>query len=272
MKLKYLLRALLILVPLSVFSQESLAEFKSRSEPYYHYLKDPGISNFSCLFTSSAFINFVKDKTDSTHYYPLKLLWTREGNLYFILQPLPDELTESGRREYLQAAQSLKKLFRGIYYDWYKFALASPFADIPDSARLDWAGDTVAIRYEIKEPKITARVIRTFTRSGQLFKEIWLAANLKIVNYPAYQIVEGRWLCTGWDTQIYQNGEIKSGMAIQLRLRKVQGYWLPDQFDILAQSSSKPEEQVLTSLYLMNYLFNEKIEQLPLPKSSPESN
>jgi len=257
-----ILLILIVFFVQSGFAQLTVPQFKAQAESYYHNLMDSEIQNFSCLITSSTFIDYVKDKVKDSEIYPLKFIWTREGKLYFILQPFPSEITAQQQQEYVRAAQAVRKLFRSVFYDWDKFELSTPFEDIPDSARVFVGTDTVGVHYKIHSNNFRASVKRSFTRSGELFREIWKSEKIKIINYPIYEVVEGKWLCRGWDTQVYENNEIKSGMAIQLNLTKVEGFWLPSQIDILAQSSQNPDQKVLTSIYIRDYIFNENLQTI----------
>ncbi len=236
-----------------------IESFRNEVEGFYDYAAKADIENFSCLLTSTPYIAFIKQMADSQYFYPLKFLWQKSGKAYFILQPLP-KVDNDKRREILIQAQQLKRLFRGIYLDWQKYSLFSPVGMYSPKATFIDYGDTVAIEDYYTDATQNVRTRRLFSKAGLLLKDEWDNGDYHIINLPVWQTVKNKWVCVGWRSQIYNQGQISSGMEVNLQLINLDGIWLPYQIDILAQSKDNPTEQVLTSLYLKNYFFNEKIE------------
>ncbi len=245
--------------------QSPVERFKAEVERYYSFASQvSSVENFSCLITSTPYITFIQSIADSQYFYPLKFLWQRNGKAYFILQPLP-KVDNDQRREILIQAQQLKRLFRGIFLDWQKYSLVSPVGIYSDHATYVDYGDTVAIEDYYSDAMQNVRTRRLFSKAGLLLKDEWDNGDFRIVNLPVWQTVNNKWVCVGWQSQIYKDGQISSGMEISLQLANIDGIWLPYQIDILAQSRENPNEQVLTSLFLKNYQFNEKIEVVQQP-------
>ncbi len=243
-------------------AQTPLENFKREVESYYSFASQKeGLENFSCLITSTPYIAFIKEIADSQYYYPLKFLWQKSGKAYFILQPLP-KVADDQRRNILIQAQQLKRLFRGVFLDWQKYSLVSPVGIYSDHATFVDYGDTVAVEDYYTDATQNVRTRRLFSKAGLLLKDEWDNGDFRVVNLPVWQTVKNKWVCVGWQSQIYNKGRISSGMEVSLQLVNLDGVWLPYQIDILAQSSENPNEQVLTSLYLKNYFFNEKIQVL----------
>ena len=245
-----------------LIAQTPLEQFRNEVERYYSFASQKAdLENFSCLITSTPYISFIKEVADSQYYYPLKFLWQRSGKAYFILQPLP-KVDNDQRRKILIQAQQLKRLFRGVYLDWQKYSLVSPVGIYSNNATFVDYGDTVAVEDYYTDAAQNVRTRRLYSKAGLLLKDEWDNGDFRVVNLPVWQTVQNKWVCVGWRSQIYNQGKISSGMEVSLQLINLDGVWLPYQIDILAQSSENPNEQVLTSLYLKNYFFNEKIEVL----------
>ncbi len=239
--------------------------FKARAAQYYQVLSKDSINNFSCFISADYYIDFIKPLADSNYYYPLKYIWTRNADQYFVLQPLPENLSDSLRREVLVRVQELKNLFNGIMLDWYRYSIRTPLDDVPDSAQVQFSSDTVGVFYRFHEERQIIEVKETYSRAGQLGRVIWRNGAQKVVTYPLFDEVENKWLCIGWDSQRYQNGSIISGVAVRLELVKKKGHYLPVQFNIMVQTQQNPEQQIITGIYIKNFMFDENIEVLPAP-------
>ena len=228
-------------------------EFKDQSEKQYYFLLNTDLQNFSCLFSSFNYINFIKTsyaEADSQYYYPLKFVWTK-NNLYYILQPYPEVKENKERKDLLQEVQLTKKLFEGFYLDWNNFLLKSPFNNIPDSVKVEFIGDTVQVDYVIEDTNNEDLIVqKLFSRSGRLIKYS-VNKGVELINiYPTYTSVKDKWLCTGWETQSYQNGKIIDGIACQLELKKVESEWLPTRADFIVQTVDKPEEKFVSIIFI----------------------
>ncbi|MFQ5583825.1 MAG: hypothetical protein ACE5GL_05265 [Calditrichia bacterium] len=268
MNLKIL--AITILLAGSLFSQENFLDFRVAKEGYYHYISQPDVKNFSCLISSSIYINFIKDKADSNYYYPLKIVWTRQGDVYYIMQPFPDNLPENQLQAVVAEVKKLKQVFTGVLLDWEQFCLFSPFKNIPDSADVKFNEDTVGVTFTTVKDERAVRIKKIFGLGGKLLQVIWQSGDLRIVTTPAYDEVNNKWLCYGWDGQVYYRGEIASALSVGLELVNLENLWLPTRFDILAQSSKEPDQKKLSSIYFKNYIINEDFEIVPPPPDAPK--
>ncbi|MEJ2636863.1 MAG: hypothetical protein P8184_16435 [Calditrichia bacterium] len=248
--------------------------FQKQSEKYYSYLNKNDVKNFTCMFTSSMYLNYIKQAGDSTYNYPLKFIWTRSGKIYFVLQPYPNMEGDATNQETLSRIQMLKKQFVGFYWDWQNYLLQSPFADIPDNAEVRFGKDSISVNYASGEGDLRTEVQKVFLPSGKLIMTSVRSKTETVLNYPVYTERDGLWVCEGWDSQIYKGGKISSGMASRLELNKIQGCWMPVRNEILVQSSEKPGEQFLSSIYLKDYLFNVPLQELESPdkQAQPKGN
>ncbi len=247
--------------------EENWNVFRVRAEKFYTYINHGDLNNFSFYFSSSTFVDFVRQLGDTTDYYPLKFVWTRQGNYYFILRPVPSVVDTNTYRLYMTRANELKQLFRGLLLDWEKFFVNSPFQDIPEDAQVHWGKDTVSVSFWFEEGDKRLFMKRTFFRNGLLARDLWRDGEARVINYPVYREVDGRWVCYGWDTQVQQGDSIVSGLAVRADVQKIGQHWLPLRLDVTAQSSKYPGRRSTTSIFLKNFLFNEDIEVVKTPTS-----
>jgi len=248
-----------ILVLLFIFpghsqnQQETWDTFKKKAKPYYSYLMAGNIQNFSCYISTQTYINFLKEKADTVNTYPLKFIWTRGGKIYYVLQPFPDMENEDERPKFLQKIQLMKNQFHGFYLDWLNFLIISPLDDIPKGIDAVFKGDSVFVSYVTADQ---ATVRKRYFRSGKLISFEVETQSEKVVNYPEYREIEGKWLCAGWDTQIYVNDKIRSGLSTRLELRKIQNEWFPIRADVFVQTVEKPGEKFVSTFFFKTYEFN----------------
>ncbi len=250
---------------------DSWTEFQKTTEGLYHYLEASTVQNFSCLFSTDMYMNFINSLGDSSYLYPLKLIWLREGKIYYVLQPSERLNDPEQRSQLLEKIQLTKNQFHGFYLDWLNFLIVSPLVDIPSNAQVNFKGDTVDVHYTSEEEEAKASVRKVFLKSGRL---LWVeveSASEKVVNYPLYREVEGKWLCIGWDSQIYVNQIINSGLSTRLELNKIQNVWMPYRADLVVQTVDKPGQKFYSAIFLKDYNFNLPLQELPMPTIHTDS-
>jgi hypothetical protein len=250
---------------------ESWPEFQKNSQGLYYYLESTNLQNFSCLFSTDSFIGFIKSQGDSNYTYPLKLIWMREGRIYYVLQP-SEKLNDPGQRsQLLEKIQLTKNQFHGFYLDWLSFLISSPFADIPITAQVNFQRDTVDVHYFSQGGDSSANVRKVFLRSGRLLRVEVESDSEKVINYPRYEEVEGKWICLGWDSQIYLNQKISSGLSTRLELKKIRDFWMPSRADIIVQTIEKPDQKFRSILFLKEYELDLPLQELPQSTSTDDS-
>ncbi|HFE65103.1 hypothetical protein B1H10_07445 [candidate division KSB1 bacterium 4484_188] len=250
-------------------AQENLKTFKDRVTPYYYCLENMPVKNFTCLFTTSEYVNFARENYDSSFTYPLKLTWIKNGRVYYTLQPYPTKMDSTRRRIFLTQVQLVTNQFKGFLLDWQNFMLYSPLSDIPDSAEIKAGHDTIQVVYTSGEGKLMAHVKKLFLPSGKLIQVTVWSGSGKVVNYPIYIELEDKWVCSGWNSQIYENGQISSGIANRMELRKIGDYWMPIRVDMLVQTSKKAEEKFLSTIFMKEFIFDVPLQEIngpPAPK------
>jgi hypothetical protein len=266
----YFIIFLLVAFNTQMWAAEDWQEFKQNHEKFYYYLEQTDVQNFSCLFTTDTYISFIKEIADSSYTYPLKLIWTREGTSYYILEPYPQPVDSKQRQRMMQKIQMTKTQFQGFYLDWINFLILSPFADVPESARIKFQGDTVLVDYQTEDESGKVSIKKTFLSSGRLLKIAIDSPTGEILNYPKFVEKENKWLCNGWDTQIMKGDFVTSGLATRVEVSKIGDYWVPVRADVLVQTADKPGERFISEIFLKNYVFNIPLQKLPSP-NPPEN-
>ncbi|HQV31780.1 MAG TPA: hypothetical protein PKV71_07880 [Calditrichia bacterium] len=262
-------RRFLLLLGLIVFLAPAFAQegedwnaFRERTGQYYHYLLQRDVDNFSFELTSKAYIDFIAQYGDSTHYYPLKFIWTSPEDRYYVLQTLPAAAEkDSLRREMLLRIQDLKNLWEDILFDFKKYIFQPPMYSIPDGALARMASDTVGISY--KDPQGNFRLRENYAKSGLLREVVWEAGNQRTITHPVYKLDENKWYCVGWQSQKTVNGEVTEGLVYGLEPLWIGNHYLPNQVDVAVQAQRGDTGEIVSGLYrifLRDLRFNELIE------------
>ena len=268
---RYCILILILLSPgYSQNVQDSWDTFKQRAKPYYYYLMASNIQNFTCYLSTQVYINFMEEMGDTVNTYPLKFIWTRGGKIYYVLQPFSEMENDAERPKFLEKIQLMKNQFHGFFLDWFNYLIISPLDDIPAGTEAEFRGDSVFVSYVTAEGGIQATVRKRFFRSGRLISFEVETTSEKVVNYPDYKEVEGKWLCTGWNTQIYVDDKVSSGLSTSLELRKIQNDWFPVRANVMVQTVEKPGEKFLSMIFLKTYEFNLPLFELE-DRQTPDS-
>ena len=259
----------LIILSSPLWSQDEAPNwetFKTEAEGYQYSLESSGIENFTCLMSADFYVNFAKfNNFDSSYYYPLRFIWTRDHDSYFVLQPLPD-LPDSTRRQTYSQIQQLKNLCSQIFVYWKRFAVKSPFSDIPDNATVNFSPDTVGVDFQVAATQGNISVNRTFTRGGQLGRVIISDTHgTRSIDYPYYQENGGKWINVGWASQTYEQDTVVSGASVSLEFTKAGELFLPNKFKIMAQELKSAERQSFVDVYLKDFVLNEELEIVAEP-------
>ncbi|UCF63779.1 MAG: hypothetical protein JSW33_14640 [bacterium] len=273
MKYVFILLIIFLLMLSGGISQaysEDFQTFKERVKPRYYYLLAGSVQNFSCYLTTQTYIGFLKERSDTVNTYPLKFIWTREGKIYYVLQPYPGMENSSERAKILEKIQLMKNQFHGFYLDWLNFLISSPLDDIPMTAEMRQRGDSILVSYVVDDQGSPVQVTKTFVQSGRLISVEVITTSEKVLNYPLYNEVEGKWVCSALNTQLYQDSTITSGLYTQLELRKIDQEWYPARADVIVQTMENPNEKFISTLYFKEYEFNLPLQELADPQK-PDS-
>ena len=152
---------------------------------------------------------------------------------------------------------------RGIFMDWQRFIGGNLLYDIPENYTLDTVGDTVHIVFDSFENNDPIKMKFYFGLNATCFRveTFYEKINQKVITYPTYILVDGKWLCTEWVIKIMQNGIINSGFSVNFKSKKYKETWLPTQALIQVQTRQKLN-QTFSRLYKFKHPeVNQKLNQ-----------
>ncbi len=251
------------------FSQQELSNFQNQITPYYHTIAGPEVQNFTFKITTAGYINFIKPHADSTFYYPLKVIWFNNGKTYYEIQPFPT-LSDSLRKQLLRNAQALKNLWSFVLPEFVKFLVHPPLHDMPEDASISFGKDTVGVTIRFAEDTQKIFYSETFTRGGQLGRTLWQSGAEKVIKYPMFDEVNGKWLCMGWDIQVYQNENVQSGVRVWVVHGRQNERILPEQLNLVIQRRDENGKALQNNyvLFVKDFAFNQDIQ---IVSSTPDS-
>lgn len=272
-----LVAGLLVLLGGIVFAQEDWQSFKKRSAARYQSTTTNQTKNMVFLVSSEGYKRFISDTADSSFAFPVKFIWTSDGNRHYILQPLPDNLGEEQRNSVIGRASDLKNMMEDVLPDLQKYAFSNPLEDIPDNAGVNFNGDTVMVSYKLPGMPPEFQILETYFQDGKLGRVVWQLGEQKVVTFPVYAETNGKFICMGWHTQKYAGKNIVEGYVYELTQLKDGEQYLPVELNILAQAqpgttTGSAESDIKTGVYRLYFnahTFNEPIEVRPATSERP---
>jgi len=263
MKLNKLMLFVNLIICITVQAQFDETSFFNRVNSIYHNLNESEIENFSVSITSDYFEYNSKEGIDHDQYSPIEFVWIKPRLLQFNRSDIPQGLDSTQQEKIFQLQNEMFQELRGIFMDWQRFIGGNILFDLPEKYTIESVGDTVFISFDSFENNKPIKMKFRFGLNAICFKieTIYQEINQKIVTYPAYVLVDGRWLCTEWVIKILQNGVINSGFSVNFQSAKYKDTWLPLQALIQVQTRQKLN-QTFTRLYkFRNSEVNRKMKQ-----------
>ena len=263
MKLSKLILLANLIICLNVQAQFDETSFFNRVNSIYHNLNESEVENFTVLITSDYFEYNSGKGIDHDQYSPIEFMWIKPRLLKFNRNTAPQGLDSIQQANIFQLQNEMFQELRGIFMDWQRFIGGNILFDIPEKYTIESIGDTVFISFDSFENTKPIKMKFRFGLNAICFKieTIYQDINQKIITYPAYVLVDGKWLCTEWVIKILQNGVINSGFSVNFQSAKYKDTWLPLQALIQVQTRQKLN-QTFTRLYKFRSLeVNKKIKQ-----------
>lgn len=241
MLLKFIL-PLVILISYACQAQETGIDFLKKVNSLYYSIESTNLQNFSAWISSDYFTENLKNELPG-EVYPIEIIWTSPNRLFFIKRPLPviSDTTKSNLAQNLQL--ELQQELKGVLMDWQRFYGGSIVAGLPPQYQQTDRLDTILIEYETIEQGNKIYACMYFGKNGLLLKlQLWYVDLAQmIVIYPGFNYVDNKFLCSGWQVQIFEQGEVKSGFSVQLISHKIDTYWLPKKLNMQLQTREKRE-------------------------------
>lgn len=227
-----------------IFAQYNEETFFSRVNSIYHNLVSTEIKNFSLSVTSDFFELSTKDFIDNENYFPVELIWISPNEMYFLKNKPPEELDTLNNNKFYQLQSDMQQGLKGIFIDWQRFLGGKLLDDLPQKYKVSNVEDTVHIEFEADEENIPVNMKFYFGINAICFKieTTYKNNNQKMITYPAFVLIENKWLCTKWTVKIIKNGVIESGFIVELKSQSRGDMWFPLQAQITVQTREKLNE------------------------------
>ena len=264
MKLNKIILFLSVIVCLNIQAQFNEEPFFNRANSIYHNLSYSEIENFSVSVTSDYFEHNSGEGIDHDTYSPIEFTWIKPRQLHFNRINFPQNADSAQKANIFQLQNEMFQELRGIFMDWQRFIGGNLLFDMPEKYAVDSAGDTVHIVFESFENNEPVKMKFYFGRNAICFRieTIYQKIRQKIITYPSYVLVDGKWLCTEWVVKIMQNGVINSGFGVTFKSGRYKETWLPVQALIQVQTRQKLN-QTFSRLYkFKNLEVNQKLNEL----------
>ena len=250
MKINKILFILCCTTWLTGFAQFDETTFFNRVNSIYHNLEDSEIKNFKIQITSDYFEYNAGKEIDHDNYSPIEFIWIKPRQLHFN-RINNTQITDSAKQVVIYQLQNeMFQELRGVFMDWQRFIGGKILYDLPDEYLMDSIGDTVHIEFESFENNKPIKMKLYFGKNAICFKleTIYKDIKQKIVTYPAFILIDGKWLCNEWVVKIMQNGVINSGFSVNFQSGKYKDSWLPVQALVQVQTRQKLN-QTFSRLY-----------------------
>jgi hypothetical protein len=260
---RILLFILTVLFYRPAVAQLDTLSFFQKVHTLYYTVESSGLQNFSMWITS----DYYRRNTDSTitaNGYPLEFIWMRPNRMSFIKGVLNSPAgTDSAQIQQAQKLQlDMYYELKGLFYDWLRFYGSGILADLPADYNLTVRQDTVIIKYETREQGQKMRVCLYFGLNALCFKLqlTYPDSEQEIYIYPAFTYLGTKWLCSGWQVQIFEKAEVQSGFILQISSEKLDNYWFPKKITMQLQTK-QIEPVIYTREYsIANIMVNRPIE------------
>ena len=252
---------LVLILCLNVNAQFDKTTFFNRVNSIYHNLSDKEVENFSVSVTSDYFEFNSGKGIDHDIYSPIEFIWIKPKQLHFNRNSIPQGIDSTQKAKIFQLQNEMFQELRGIFMDWQRFIGGELLYDLPEEYQMKNTGDTVLISFDSFENNEPIEMKFYFGVNAVCLKieTIYQRINQKIITYPSYILIDGKWLCTEWTIKILQNGIINSGFSVKFQSGRHKDIWLPVQASIQVQTIKKLN-QTFTRLYkFRNPVLNQKM-------------
>ncbi len=256
---------LLLIIWLSpVFCQDIIFDeqgFFENLKISYYTLEETNLNNVVSLVTSAKIENFAEKNWKNSEIFPLQMIWVKPNSIYLSEQgvpPIPDE----NQISYRQSVEALKQQFKTILLDLQRFYINGIYTSISNDYQLVQNNQTIQVSYSMNLDGNTIDYRYTFGLNGLCLKieTFYHRDNNKVTTYPKFRTVKTKWICEGWEVQVSNQDQIRSGYLVLLKNRVVQDIFVPIEISIEAQKNTG--EKFTEIIKIKNYLFNQPLQLL----------
>lgn len=249
----------------TVFNEQEF--FKSMQESYYA-LDATEMKNFTVLLTNLRTEQFAAEQWKNSEIFPLQLIWLSSDRMFLSEQGVP-ALNDSAKQVYSVLVSDLKKQITGVLFDLKRFYLTGIYKSISSDYTIKNINDVVQIKFSKNAAAEDTTFFTYFFGKNGLCLKIETdtpSNNLKVETYPHFKIVKTKWLITGWEVQMSKNGEIYSGLTIELNNTFTKDVWVPQDMIITVQKTETKGTTFTDLVKFRNFLFNQPLQYIEQPK------
>jgi hypothetical protein len=234
--------------------------FNNLKTSYYH-LSDTPIKNFVTLVTSMKMEMFASQQWKNAEIFPLQLIWFNPDKVYITQRGVP-QLEKDKYKEYQDLIAGLKTQIRGILADLTRFYLVGLYDSIHPDYVLKHNEEAVQINFSTQEAGVITRVKYLLGYNGLLIliQVDYPLQQKRIVIYPKFKTVKNKWLCTGWNVQSYEKGQVVSGYDLKIKNHYINNVWVPGEIVLAVQKADKKGQTFYDEIKFKNYLFNQPLQ------------
>jgi hypothetical protein len=233
----------------------------------YYYLKNQQLHNFSCFISTDYFGQFQENQGDTSQVFPLKVVWTRNGKLYYILQSFNGQNDVLNHQKLMKEVLNVRRQFQEFYHNWEDFLISSPLANLPDSVKYSQNGDTIMVKFQPVSSQKYKEMMLKISVNGMLISRQERQSHEKVITWPLYQSREEGQVCLGWDSELFKNDSLIKKSTVRLTFLQNMPFLVPSQADIKTVFPGDSSTQ-RTVLYFQHYEFNFPLQELEVPDSS----
>jgi hypothetical protein len=263
MQMRLHVLAVLLLFSFSAAQDFHLDEkqFFTDLENSYFSMSGTELQNFTCLVTNSSMEDFAEKKWENDEIFPLQFIWIRPDRIFLSQQGVP-ALNDSLQKEFESLFSDLKQQVKAILLDLQRFYINGIYSSISQDYILVKKKQVIDILFDVTQDSLNTQFKYTFGMNGLCLKieTGYPQINRTIITYPKFRVVKTKWLCTGWEVQIIDNGEVSSGFAVTLKNQFVDPVWVPVQVDLQVQKKEEAGKRYADILKFKNYLFNQSLQ------------
>lgn len=236
-------------------------KFFTDLENSYFAMSNTDLENFTCLITNSSMEDFAKENWDNKEIFPLQFIWVKPDRIFLSQQGVPS-LEDSVQQEFNQKFSDLKQQVKAILLDLQRFYINGIYSSISEEYILVKKKQVIDIIFETAADSLVTQFKYTFGMNGLCLKieTSYPSQNRIIVTYPNFKVVKTKWLCTGWEVQIVDNGDVISGFAVTLENQFIDPVWVPVEIDLQVQKKNEIGRTYTDVLKFRNYLFNQSLQ------------
>lgn len=226
--------------------------FKQKNAKNYRCYMDYNVKSISFYISSPSFIKFMDKNGLENMHYLLKVKWEPSGTFTFSYDSLIKKIPNNLLVPVFAKLDTIRNQFWGSTFDMQSFLMENPLNEIPMDAEFWGGGDSVAYQYTTmdKGQNITIRRVFLIT-NGLILKQLVGIDNQLIFVYPDYIDINKKWQCTGWETQITENGKIVGGMVVKFDFVRIKDDFIfPEKIQYIVKVPDKKDEFFVSELFL----------------------